>query len=242
MAQQGVRTAPPTAAAAAVAPAAGPIAQADELYKHREDMASAKRAVDLYAQAAATSFDAAWKLSRACYWIATAGPDKDRGNAREQGVKAGELAVKLDGAKPEGHFWLAANLGEVADHKFALFALSYPGRIKKELERVFDIDRAWQDGSADRALGEWYFRVPGVAGGDHKLAEEHLRASLTYNAKSIASLFFLAEVIADDSKRREEAKPLLQQVLAAPLDPDWGPEDRDFQAKAKALLAKITRK
>jgi len=218
------------------------MAQADELYKHREDVASAKRAIELYDQLSPNNFEAAWKLARACYWIATQGPDKDRGAARDRGVKAGELAVKLDASKPDGHFWLAANLGEVADHAFKLFAGKYPGRIKKELDRVFEISPTWQEGSADRALGEWYFKVPGMMGGDNKQAEEHLRASLKYNEKSISSLYFLAEVLAEDSKRKDEAKALVQQVLAAPIDTDFAPEDRDFQKKATVLLAKLNKK
>jgi tetratricopeptide (TPR) repeat protein len=233
---------PAARAAAQTAALVNPLAQADELYKRREDTASAKQAVMLYDQQAARSFEAAWKLARACYWLATAGPAKERGTARDRGVKAGELAVTLDPGKPDGHFWLAAILGEVAEHASFLTAWKYPGRIKKELERVLEIDPAWQDGSADRALGEWYFRVPGIAGGDHKKAEAHLRASLQYNPKSISSLVFLGEVLADDSKRTDEAAAVLKQALAASADPDWVPEDRQFQANATALLAKISKK
>jgi len=229
-------------AAAQTAPPAGPLAQADALYAHREDIASAKQAAALYEQQSTQSFEAAWKLSRACYWLATDGPEKDRKAAREKGVKAGELAAKLNPARPEGDFWMAANLGEVAQNSFFLTAGSKAGRVKDALERVLKMDPAWQDGSADRALGEWYFKVPGIAGGDNKLAEEHLRASLKYNPKSISSLFFLAEVVADDGKRKEEAKAFLQQVLTAPVDPDWAPEDHQFQAKATALLAKLNKK
>jgi tetratricopeptide (TPR) repeat protein len=220
----------------------GTLTQADELYRHRDDLASARQAADIYEKQSSTNYEAAWKLSRAAYWLATSGADKERKSARDRGVKAAEQAIKLDATKPEGHFWLAANLGEVAQNASFLTAWKYPGRIKDELETVLKMDPGWQQGSADRALGEWYFKVPGIKGGDHKLAEEHLRKSLTYNPKSTASLYFLAEVIADDDARVEEAKPILQQVLDAPIDPDWGPEDRQFKEKAKALLAKISKK
>jgi len=220
----------------------GAFAQADALYRQREDIASARQAADLYARQSTTSFEAAWKLSRAAYWLATSGPEKDQKSWRDKGVKAGEQAIALDSSKPEGHFWLAANLGEVAENASFLTAWKYPGRIKDELETVLKMDPAWQQGSADRALGEWYFKVPGVKGGDHKKAEEHLRASLKYNPQSTASLFFLAEVIADDDARVQEAKPLLQKVLDVPIDPEWGPEDRQFKEKAKALLAKLNGK
>jgi tetratricopeptide (TPR) repeat protein len=220
----------------------GSLAQADELYRHRDDLASAKQAAEIYDKQSTQSFEAAWKSSRAAYWLATSRPEKERKAWRERGVKAAELAIRLDNSKPEGHFWLAANLGEVAENASFLTAWKYPGRIRDELETVLKMDPAWQQGSADRALGEWYFKVPGVKGGDHTKAEEHLRASLKYNPKSTASLFFLAEVIADDDARVNEAKPILQQVLDAPIDPEWGPEDRQFKDKAKVLLAKLNKK
>jgi hypothetical protein len=31
-------------------------------------------------------------------------------------------------------------------------------------------------------------------------------------------------------------------VLDVPIDPEWGPEDRQFKEKAKALLAKLNGK
>src|SRR5262245_42810167 len=53
------------------------IAKADELYRHRDDLASARQAADLYEKQATLSYEAAWKLSRAEYWLATAGTEKE---------------------------------------------------------------------------------------------------------------------------------------------------------------------
>jgi hypothetical protein len=102
------------------------------------------------------------------------------------------------------------------------------------------LDPGFLDGSADRALGRWYFKVPRLFGGSHKLAEEHLRASLRYNPDSTATRFCLAELLLDDD-RKDEARVELQKVIDAPLDPDWTPEDRDFKTKAVRLLKTITK-
>src|SRR5581483_1006924 len=110
--------------------------------------------------------------------------------------------------------------------------------VKEELETVLRLDRAFQQGSADRALGRWYFKVPGLFGGSHKEAEAHLRASLRYDANSTASHYFLAELLVDDG-RRDEARAELQRVLDAPVNPEWAPEDHEFKAKARALLAQV---
>jgi hypothetical protein len=50
--------------------------------------------------------------------------------------------------------------------------------------------------------------------------------------------FFLAEVLLDEG-RKSEARSELQTVLDAPLDPAWTPEDQEFKAKARRLLATI---
>jgi len=103
---------------------------------------------------------------------------------------------------------------------------------------VLRLDPAFQQGSADRALGRWYFKVPSISGGSHKLSEQHLRESLKYNDNSTASHFFLAELFIDDN-RTADARLELQKVLDAPLDPQWTPEDREFKDKARKLLASL---
>jgi tetratricopeptide (TPR) repeat protein len=210
---------------------------ADELYRHREDLASAKQATDLWAQAAADgkNLEASWKLARAEYWLGTQGPVADRRTALENGIKAGEQAIAIDTSKPEGHFWVAANMGALAESFGLSQGIKYRGRIRTELETVQKIDEAWQQGSADRALGAWYHRVPGLFGGSEAKAETYLRKALTYNPQSTATLFFLSEVLIDRGKK-DEARKTLQAVLDAPLDPDWTPEDRDFKRKAEERL------
>jgi hypothetical protein len=199
----------------------------------------AVRASDIWAARAASGldFEAAWKLARAAYWIGTEGPEDGRRASLERGVKAGEQAAALDPARPEGHFWLAANMGALAESFGLRQGLKYRGRIKAELLRVLEIDPGWAQGSADRALGWWYHKVPGLFGGSESQAEAHLRRALEYNPQSTATLYFLAEVLLERGKRAE-ADVMLRRVLDAPLDPDWTPEDQSFKRKAARLRAR----
>jgi tetratricopeptide (TPR) repeat protein len=208
----------------------------DELYRQREDVASAQRAADLWAARAAQSdFESSWKLARVLYWLGTRGPEAGRRAALDRGVQAGEQAARLQPSRPEGHFWMAANMGRLAESYGLTQGLKYRGRVKDELERVLAIDPGWQQGSADRALGVWYTKVPRLFGGSHAKAEEHLRRALSYNPHSTASLYFLAELLESDG-RRAESRAALQQTLDAPLDPDWAPEDREFKRLAGEKL------
>jgi tetratricopeptide (TPR) repeat protein len=184
------------------------------------------------------NFDAAWKLARADSWLGGHAPEAERRRFLEQGIDAGRKAVALQPNRPEGHFWIAANMGALAESFGLRQGLKYRKPIKEELETVLRLDPGFQQGSADRALGRWYFKVPSLFGGSHKDAEAHLRTSLGYNPNSTASHFFLAEVLLDDG-RKDEARGELHKILDAPIDPDWAPEDRDFKEKARSLLASL---
>jgi hypothetical protein len=132
---------------------------------------------------------------------------------------------------------MAASMGLLAESFGLRQGLRYRGPIKTALETVLRIDPAFLHGSADRALGRWYFKVPGLFGGSKEKSEQHLRASLKYNPDSTASRYFLAETLFE-LDRDQEAIEELRKVIAAPLDPEWAPEDRDFKAKAEQLLTK----
>lgn len=155
--------------------------------------------------------------------------------ALERGVAAGQAAAALEPNRPEGHFWAAASMGALAESYGLRQGMKYRGSIKSELETVLRIDPGFQDGSADRALGRWYFKVPSLFGGSRTKSEEHLRKSLTYNPNSTASHFFLAETLFDQ-KRDREAIEELNKVIAAPVDPQWEPEDREFKEQAQRRL------
>jgi tetratricopeptide (TPR) repeat protein len=210
----------------------------DALYKQRETLASAQQAEQIWSDRLAKNpkdFASAWKLARARYWLGGHAAEKERKPYLENGIAAGRAAIALEPNKPDGHFWVAANMGALAESFGMRQGLKYRGDIKDELLTVLRLDPAFLQGSADRALGRWYYKVPGLFGGSNRKSEEHLRKSLTYNPQSTITLFFLAETLLDEGKK-DEGRATLQKVLDVPLDPDWAPEDREFKQKAQQLL------
>ena len=216
-----------------------PADDADALYKDRENLASANKATEIWAARLAANpkdFESAYKLAQARYWLGTNGlPEPQRKAALEAGIAAARAAIATNPKRPEGHFWLAANMGALAESFGVRQGIKYRGQIKDALLTTLKIDPAFLDGSADRALGRWYFKVPGLFGGSNRKSEEHLRKSLGYNPNSIISHIFLAETL-EDMGRKDEARKEAQAALDAPLDPNWTPEDRRFKEQAKRLL------
>jgi hypothetical protein len=233
--------APAAAVQAPQPPPAAASSDPEALYANRADLASARSAAAIWADRLEKNprdFESAWKLSRARYWLGGHAAEAERKALLEAGIDAGRAASALEPKRPEGHFWTAANMGALAESFGLRQGLKYRGDIRKELEAVLAIDPGFQEGSADRALGRWYNKVPGLFGGSNDKSESHLRKSLTYNPDSTASHYFLAETLADEGKK-EEARAELQRVLDAPLNPEWTPEDREFKAKARSLLEKL---
>src|SRR3970040_1428309 len=112
-------------------PAQAPAADADALYAQREDLARAKQG------------DGGLGTRRA------------RGGRKallEHGVEAGRTAAALEPRRPEGHFWMAANMGALAESFGLRQGLKYRGAIRDALQTVLKLDAAYQHGSADRAL------------------------------------------------------------------------------------------
>lgn len=213
----------------------------DALYADRANLASARQAAALWRARLARdpgAFDAAWKLARVDYWLGGHLPAAERRAAYEDGIDAGRKAVAIAPNRPEGHFWIAANMGMMAEGFGLRAGLRYRGPIRDELQKVLEIDGGFRQGSAYRALGRWYFKVPRLFGGNRKTAEEYLKKSLEYNPSSTVSHYFLAELYLDEG-RDGEARAELQKVLDAPVDPDYAPEDRDYKEKARLLLVRV---
>jgi hypothetical protein len=244
-----------------------PAGDPDALYARRDDLASARQAAEIWESRLKQNpkdFESAWKLARALYWLGGHASEAERNSPEprraseasraaapgggapgalnkallERGIAAGRTAVSLEPNRPEGHFWIAANMGSLAESFGLRQGLKYRGDIRDEMLTVLKLDPAFQKGSADRALGRWYYKVPGLFGGSRKKSEDHLRKSLTYDPNSTASRYFLAETLIADG-RKDDARAELQKVIDAPLDPEWTPEDREFKQKARRLLASL---
>lgn len=89
--------------------------EADALYAMREGLPNALAAAAFWAQQLTkneSDFEAAWKLARACYWLGSHVPEAERRARFEQGIEAARRAVAAQPNRPDGHFWMAANMGD----------------------------------------------------------------------------------------------------------------------------------
>jgi tetratricopeptide (TPR) repeat protein len=224
---------------AAVSPAEL-IAQADQLYAQREDLARVREGLGKLRGARAAepnNYEAAWRAAQFNYYLGDNTTDKgERDKAFEDGIEAARAAVKLQPDKPEGHFWLGANLGGQAKVSL-LSGIADTDEIRQEMETVLKLDEGYLSGSAYMALGQVYLETPKMMGGDPKKAVEYMEKGLKFGETNPLLRLRLAEAyLAVD--RKADARKQIDAILNMTPDPKYAPEHKKAVAEARKLLDK----
>jgi len=217
--------------------AAAKVAEADKLYSGREDLGKVRQALALLRQARIEdygSFDAAWKLARAAYYVGDhTRDDRERDASFREGEEAGKAAVKLQDSKPEGHFWLGANYGGSAKYS-TLASFSSVEDIRKEMETVLRMDEGFQAGSAYIGLGQLYLQAPKILGGDVAKAIGYLEKGLKVGPENALLRLRLAEAY-HAAKRDGDAKKQIEYINSMKFDPEYAAEYKEALEQAKKL-------
>lgn len=225
----------------AVKPAAEAIAEAEKLYEGREDLLKVRQGIVSLRQAQADdggNYDLAWRLSKFNYHLGAHSPDStEQDKAFHEGIEAGKLAVKLQDAKPEGHFWLGANYGGMAQIS-TLSGFSQVNDIKEQMDAVLKINEGFQSGSAYMVLGQVYLKAPKIFGGDIEQAIGNLEKGLKFGANNALLHLRLAEAYVA-AKRNADAQKQIDQILAMKATPGFEPEHNEAVSEAKKLQEKI---
>jgi hypothetical protein len=95
------------------------VRQGDAAFALRDDPAQLKVALHYYELALGAqtpTTDAAWKASRAAYWIADLSPKRaDKLEYFQKGMDCAKAAIATDPNSVEGHYWLGGNEGSYGD-------------------------------------------------------------------------------------------------------------------------------
>lgn len=219
-----------------------PIVRADELFAARDNADDLKHALVLMEQLTAReplNYEAWWRLARVRYYIGDREKDQTKKSRLFQsGVEAAKKAVASDDKRVEGHFWFAANEGEYADLKGALQSLGLVKTIRKEFEAALAIDPAYENGAIYSALGQIDLNLPRLFGGNERRGIERLEEGLKVGPNNAELKVTLAEVYRKKG-RREEARKLLDSVVAVNDNARSPIEMEELRTKARALLEKV---
>lgn len=120
---------------------------------------------------------AAWELGRACFdWADFAKNDDQRESIAAEGITACRQLIARDPKSAAGHYYLAMNLGQLAQTK-TLGALKIVDEMEREFKIAHDLDAKFDHAGPDRSLGLLYFEAPGwpASIGSKSKARQHLQ-------------------------------------------------------------------
>jgi tetratricopeptide (TPR) repeat protein len=216
------------------------VTQADQLYAQREDILSMRRGVALLRQAHTadpSSYEAAWRLAKFNYYLATHTDGDERDKAFREGIEAGKAAIRLQGNRPEGHFWLGANYGGSLE-KGTVAGLATVEDVRNEMQAVLSSDEGYQNGSAYMVLGLVDLKAPKLLGGNPQKAVEEMEKGLRFGETNAFLRLHLAEAY-QAVGRTEDARQQLNVIINMTPDPGYLPEYKEASAEARQLLEKI---
>jgi tetratricopeptide (TPR) repeat protein len=214
------------------------ISKADELARRRSETASLQKALDLLAQIRNPdnrNYEVEWKFAKYNYFLGKAlGDEKQRDTAFKDGEAAGKIASRVASDKPEGHFWYGANLGEQARRAPLTKGLTSLGDIRSAMNRVIEIEPAFEGASAFDVLAQIELETR-LTGGKAEKAVEYLEKAIGLEKENSYVRLHLAEAyLAVD--RNAEAKKQLEFLLKMKPNPEYLPEYEESAKEAKRLL------
>ena len=222
------------------APISAQVRRADDYYLGRQNLANLAKAVSLVRDAAGNNpqdYESWWRLSKFCNYWARHAAGAEKLKLFRAGIEAGKKAVALEPDRVEGHFWLGANYGLMAEEGGLIEGLRLIDTIRREMETVVKLDPDYEEGSGLRTLARICYRAPFFKGGDKRRSVQWLEESLRrYPTNSLTMLYLADSYLAVG--RRAEAREMLEKILQLCPDPDYGPELADNQAEARQALAR----
>ena len=203
-----------------------------------------EKAIECYEKALAVdtkSVKASWKLAKASHWLGV----RKEGAAEkmkifQKGIDATKRAITLDEKSVESHYWLGVCYGKFGNAKGIMNSLGLVPHIKKEMNRVIELDKTYAHGGAYVVLGRVYYKLPGLAGGSNEKSLELLNKAVEVDKSHLLAHLFLAETLVALDRNSMAIKEL-KFVIDAPNQKDREPENADEKKQAKELLAKLTK-
>jgi len=224
------------------APLAELLAQADALYVKRDAPGAREeleRLLDRAVQQAPADYGVLWRRAQLQFWISD-DPQLPAEAKSRLGRECWGMADEATRVRPggvEGWFYAAGCMGNYALGIGVLRALTQgiEGKFKERLGRAEAIDAAFQSGAIATAWGRYHYELPWPKH-DGARCEQRLRDALGMNPRNVRALVYLAELFRKQG-RQDEARRLLESAISRPPGAYDAPEERRWQARARALLA-----
>lgn len=195
-----------------------------------------------------------WRLARLYVSMGEALPPENTDERQPYYTKAvqhAETCIGNDDHIAEGHTWLAASLGVLADNIGPREKIKRVNSIKSELDRALELNP--EDDVALSILGSFNREIAGMGWlekvfaktflgslpeGSYEEAEEMLKRAIVSNPRVIRHYHELGKLYSD-MKRYQEAVDVLQEALTKPV---LMKSDERRLKNIRTLIKKLSRK
>ncbi len=188
-------------------------------------------------------YEAKWKCARtyreygkAAKKLRVAGWKDICARCGKEGMKWAEKAIDQEPDKPDGYYYYGVNAGIYAEgvSMFTAFRQGLRGKVQRAFEKVYELDKMYEEGDAILALGRYWAVVPWPFK-DRKKALRYYREyqATPYFTHSHEAQLYLAELLLELNveAHRAEATALLERVSHT--------DNEDYHDEALRLLAEI---
>lgn len=137
------------------------------------------------------------------------------------GVEAAKKGIEIAPKNPDAHFFYVANLASLGDVKGVFNSLFMLPEIRRELDLILELDPNHPYGLAMN--GALYSYLPGILGGDTKMADIYIRRALSLDPHMSSAKLYLARNLMKQ-KKYDEAIDVLMELLnekEPSFYPDW---------------------
>ena len=214
------------------------LADSENLFKQREDLdklRSAIKTLDAVRDPDNRNYQVEWTYAKYNYFLGKFTTQEDEAEeALEEGRDAGKIAFRVDPQKPDGHFWYAANLGELSKRSPITVGLRSVNDIQESMNKVIELQPDYQGASSYDALAQVELATR-LKGGDAKKAVEYLEKGLQIAPDNTNIRLHLGEAYLA-VKRDADARKQLEYILQMKPNPEYMPEYRECVEKAKKLI------
>ena len=212
--------------------------EAEQLFAQRSDLGKLREAISAISKIRNPNkrdYVVEWTFARYNYFLGRhSNDDPESEKAFTVGRDATRIAMNVDPARPEGHFWYGANLGELCKRSPVTVGIRYVNDVREAMKRVIEIDPGYQGASAFDVLGQIELATR-IKDGSAEKAVEYLEKGLEYEKQNSSLHLHLAEAYRA-LRKDDEARRQLEIVLKMRPAPDYLPEHRETVAAARKLL------
>jgi tetratricopeptide (TPR) repeat protein len=213
--------------------------RSEALFKQREDISRLIEAVDLLSAARDPdnrNYDIEWHYAMySCFLGRVTSDDSNREKFFDSGKEAARIASRIQPDRPDGYFWLAANLGELSKMSPISVGLKNIDDIQRAADRVIELDPGYQGASAYDILAQVELNTQLIGGKADKAVEDLQKAIEIEKHNSILHLDLARAYIA--TNKYDLAKRELETVVTMQPDPEYLPEHKTAVEAAKKMLA-----